>query len=525
MRRLRLATLAFATLALALLGAATASAMEIEAVIWQLGTDYPGSKANDGDIPVQAVYIKTHDGTDWMATYDDHPKAVAGPDSIRQLIDTYRAQGIRVVAWFVPKGQDIEGQVGIAEQVLDAGVDGLYADLEPFPGFCNQDCDFLAENLWRRVRAERPNANLGVIYDPRTQWWGPSATAKWLSVADAALPMCYWETYAGQQPWNDPSRCVLQAYADLAQLAPGRALQYIPMLQGDSTPDRFKAALDAAASVGADRVSIWRRGVVSAELWDWLASYAPPPSRPCWVIGSDNCLIRETSGSSVYLLQGGAAFLVPDTDTLLRLGLDPSAVLVVPDQFVNSLSPIPRDGTLLAEEDAAQVYVVAGGARFPVTGQEVYGALSLDPAAVRKVPRGGLDQIPLVPGQYTRLREASSGLHYVVIGGNKIALEGMMLSTLLAAGQGQQLFVAPDGGLDQIPTAVVERGDVDCSGQIDSVDALRTLQGVAALPNLGVCAEIAGDVNCDDTRDSVDALFILRRVAALDSGPPAACGE
>jgi len=162
---------------------------------------------------------------------------------------------------------------------------------------------------------------------------------------------------------------------------------------------------------------------------------------------ADNCLIRETSGSSVYLLQGGARFLVPDTDTLLRLGLDPSAVLVVPDQFVNSLPPIPHDGTLLTEEDSAQVYVVAGGARFPLTGQEVYGALSLDPAAVRKVPRGGLDQIPLVPAQYTRLREASSGLHYVVINGEKVALEGMMLSTLLAAGQGQQLFAAPDGGL------------------------------------------------------------------------------
>src|SRR3990172_3306191 len=118
MRLLRLATLAFAALTLALLGVASASAMEIEAVIWQLETDYPGARANDQSLPIRTVYIKPHDGTDWMATYDDHPKAVAGPDSIRQLIDVYGGQGIRVVAWFVPKGHDIETQVRKTEQGL-----------------------------------------------------------------------------------------------------------------------------------------------------------------------------------------------------------------------------------------------------------------------------------------------------------------------------------------------------------------------------------------------------------------------
>ena len=56
------------------------------------------------------MYIKTHDATDWMATYDNHPQAVSGPESIRALIQSYAAQGIEVAAWFVPKGLDFTGR-------------------------------------------------------------------------------------------------------------------------------------------------------------------------------------------------------------------------------------------------------------------------------------------------------------------------------------------------------------------------------------------------------------------------------
>ena len=133
-----------------------AGAIEVEPVIWQLDTDYPG--VGDAGLPVSTVYIKTHDGSDWMSTYDDHPRAVSGPASIRQLITDYAAQGIEVAAWFVPYGLDFDAQVQRAIEVIDSGVKALYADLEPFQGFCYQDCHALAENFWYRVRAARPDA-------------------------------------------------------------------------------------------------------------------------------------------------------------------------------------------------------------------------------------------------------------------------------------------------------------------------------------------------------------------------------
>jgi hypothetical protein len=128
-------------------GAAQAESLDVEAVIWQFGRDYPGAEANDLNLPIKTVYIKTHDGTDWMSTYDSHPKAVSGPDALRNLVRDYSYLGIDVVAWFVPYGTDVEGQLQRAREVIDAGVKGLVADVEPYSGFCAQNCPMLAEQF------------------------------------------------------------------------------------------------------------------------------------------------------------------------------------------------------------------------------------------------------------------------------------------------------------------------------------------------------------------------------------------
>jgi hypothetical protein len=67
------------------------------------------------------------------------------------------------------------------------------------------------------------------------------------------------------------------------------------------------------------------------------------------------------------------------------------------------------------------------------------------------------------------------------------------------------------------------RGDVDCDGGIDSVDALKVLRGTAGLPNAGGCLAAYGDVNCSGAVGSVDALLILRHVAGLGVSLPLGC--
>ena len=303
-------------------GSSAAEAIDVDPVIWQLSNDYPATLPGDLALPISTIYIKTHDAADWMSTYDDHPAAVSGPAAIQNLIDIYGAQGIEVAAWFVPKGTDYDAQLQLALDVIDSGVTALYADLEPFPGFCFLQCKELAENLWNPLRELRPDAHLGVIYDPRPWWWEQSATADWLSVADSALPMCYWESYSGQATWGGAASCVVQAYADLSFLAPGRDLAYLPMLQGNSTADRFEEALDAAAGVGSERVSVWRRGVVNTEVWELIDDYSEPSYIHCRPTLADGCLFEEMATGSAWLMQAGGRFLIADLAPGAALGLN-----------------------------------------------------------------------------------------------------------------------------------------------------------------------------------------------------------
>jgi hypothetical protein len=76
--------------------------------------------------------------------------------------------------------------------------------------------------------------------------------------------------------------------------------------------------------------------------------------------------------------------------------------------------------------------------------------------------------------------------------------------------------------LDVDPCGSV-RGDVDCDGGIDSVDALKVLRGAAGLSNAGGCFEGFGDVNCSGDVGAVDALFLLRHVAGLGVALPVGC--
>ncbi len=75
-------------------------------------------------------------------------------------------------------------------------------------------------------------------------------------------------------------------------------------------------------------------------------------------------------------------------------------------------------------------------------------------------------------------------------------------------------------------------GDVDCDGDVDAVDSLKTLRFVAGLsvsqtepcPDIGSGgASLFGDVDCDGDIDAVDSLKILRFVAGLSVSQQPGC--
>lgn len=74
---------------------------------------------------------------------------------------------------------------------------------------------------------------------------------------------------------------------------------------------------------------------------------------------------------------------------------------------------------------------------------------------------------------------------------------------------------AGDGSIAGIPPV----GDVNCSGNVDSVDALLVLQAAAGLATY-VCPASRSDVNWDGVIDAVDAALILQYTAGLIEGFP-----
>jgi hypothetical protein len=413
-------------------GAPVADAIDIGSVIWEFSEDYPGGEgyvgtfADDGDLPAQTVYLKTHDGVNWMSAWDENPGAINGVERLADWIAYYNHRGIDVVAWFVPRGGDIESQLALARAVIDSGVKGLYADIEPFPGFCDMDCAWLAQTFWPRLRAERPAAQLGVIYDPRPWWWAPSGLDLWMAHANVALPMCYWDTLVDQPPWNDPAGCVFAAKSDLGVVAPGRTLDYVPMLQGDSVPDKVITAVHAAEAVGSTSVSLWRRGVVPPESWNALLAAFPrptpvptPPPTPVPPCVDEGCVNQLPDGSK-HVVYGGVRFVVDDELASLTGSLPPREI--TPEALATVPAAFPED-TLLREAGRRQLYRIYGGALMPVTPEH-------DDGSARVVPGAALRQLPGIPRDGTILQESGKRTTYLVAAGARFPIDAELLPML-----------------------------------------------------------------------------------------------
>lgn len=92
------------------------------------------------------------------------------------------------------------------------------------------------------------------------------------------------------------------------------------------------------------------------------------------------------------------------------------------------------------------------------------------------------------------------------------------------AGEQGAIGAVPTATPGPTPKGKLLAGDMDCDGDIDSVDGLGILRRVGGLPGLpqqepcpdvGLAGGIFGDLGCDGALDAVDALRVLRHVAGL----------
>lgn len=256
--------------------------------VWQFSTDAaPNVIGADLRSYNLGIVLKTHDGVEWMSTYDKSPFAVSGPKQAETLARYYEDAGVPFHAWGVVKGIDPIREARMAADVLAAGARSLYLDLEPHSGFwMGTPAD--AATFGRELRRLQPSAWVVTSLDPRPWVLARVPIAEFASISNMLAPQQYWRTFNTQANYNrfaesgmpvpswgitpeflnDVSEAVLSPYQ--------KALA--PVGQG-ATNDmgEWQRFMAHAYSKGTRVVSAWRYGVMDRGLFPLLRNTPPPP--------------------------------------------------------------------------------------------------------------------------------------------------------------------------------------------------------------------------------------------------------
>jgi hypothetical protein len=141
---------------------------------------------------------------------------------------------------------------------------------------------------------------------------------------------------------------------------------------------------------------------------DWrgffVESFAPQIP-PYLASGS---LLSEFSQAEIYVVRGGGRFWINSPEEFDGNGFSWSAVRETVDGSMNHVSTYPANGTLVRERSADPIYVVYGGAPFLIPSGEVFEAMGFRWDAVAQIPNGSIGGLRKFPADGTLLREVSA---------------------------------------------------------------------------------------------------------------------
>lgn len=253
--------------------------------VWRFSSDGPAQQiastlaANRG-----AVILKTHDGTDWMSTYDPAADAVTGPGQVAKLAAYFEANGVPFHAWAVVKGVDPIKEAQMAADTLAAGARSLYLDLEPWQAFWQGTPDS-ARVFGAELRRLQPDATIVTVVDARPWTLNHVPLAEFASFSNAIAPLVYWQTFDSpenrqgyaQAGWPPPPGEMTPEFVlDVSAAALQRyGLGVRPVGQGSSDQARWTRFLDHATAIGMPELSVWRYGVVRPDVWSLLGERTP----------------------------------------------------------------------------------------------------------------------------------------------------------------------------------------------------------------------------------------------------------
>jgi hypothetical protein len=178
----------------------------------------------------------------------------------------------------------------------------------------------------------------------------------------------------------------------------------------------------------------------------FCSNYSPviPPSGLALAFGE---FVRANDQTQVWLMTDGERFPVASPQELFQLGGSFAGVRQR-GAFPSGAVSWPRDGAILKELLAPEVYIIQGGARFHIpdpTAMESFGGFGV----VHPVPDGTLGQFQRLPKNGTLLREISDTKVYRIETGRKRWVTTP--ADLDPLGGFPTVRIVPDGALAGIP--------------------------------------------------------------------------
>ncbi len=274
----------------------TATPPRHRAWVWQFSADgRPEQIAASLAADSCGVMMKTHDGLEWMSTYDHTPDAITGPQQVQTVASIFERNGVPFHAWSVIKGIDPVREAQMAADVLAAGARSLTLDLEGSSGFWVAGAGE-AQRFGDELRRLTPFGRVDISIDPRPWRINLVPMNEFVVFTDAILPQLYWDTFdsgpnidgyrrSGYPPPNGMSpEFLLDATASvLAQY--NRPI--LPVGQGAAAdPATWPRFAHRAWALQMESISVWRYGVTPTQTLRYLGLNPPgqepqaPPATP-----------------------------------------------------------------------------------------------------------------------------------------------------------------------------------------------------------------------------------------------------
>ena len=208
---------------------------------------------------VNAVWVKTNDGADWMSTYDTKSALwIDGPAAVDRWVATLQRYGLEFHAWCVPLGKDIQAETDIILQVCNRpGVRSMVFDVEPYNGFWTGGQAGIRPYMLK-IRSGLPGTfHLGMSVDSRPAHYSEIYPQEWYPFIDSIHPQVYWPDFS-----TTPQQALTDTYSAWTKF--GRPI--FPVLSGFNTDPSL---IDTARTLSVNQykaagLSYWAFGYIDA---------------------------------------------------------------------------------------------------------------------------------------------------------------------------------------------------------------------------------------------------------------------